>query len=169
MMREVIPNGCPTSRDDRIKILVALAPRAYRTVIGRAIQALKPHLEVTVVEPDELHAKVARLEPALVISSQPKPTTSEGGPAWVDFRPYDEPSASVCIGGRCARLFEPGLNDLLSVVDEAERLSRTPPGAPVVSCPTSCGNSGEDNSPCGPSNASGYDARRQSSRKSSLR
>ena len=26
-MREVIPNGCPTSRDDRTKVLVALAPR----------------------------------------------------------------------------------------------------------------------------------------------
>jgi len=95
-------------------------------VIGRAIQALRPHLEVTVVEPDELQAEVARLEPALVISSQPKPATSEGGPAWVDHRPYDEPSASVCIGGRCARLYEPGLDDLLSVVDEAARLSRTP-------------------------------------------
>jgi hypothetical protein len=140
MIREVIPNGCPISRDDRTKILVALAPREYRTVIGRAIQALRQHLEVTVVEPDELQAEVARLEPALVISSQPKPATSEGGPAWVDHRPYDEPSASECIGGRCARLYEPGLDGLLSVVDEAERLSRTPPGAPVVSCLTSCGN-----------------------------
>ena len=26
-MREVIPNGCPTSRDDRTKVLVTLAPR----------------------------------------------------------------------------------------------------------------------------------------------
>jgi hypothetical protein len=85
-MREDIPNGCPTSRDDRTKILVAVELRAYRTAIGRAIQVLRPHLEVTVDEPDELQTEVARLEPALVICSQPKPATSDGGPAWVELR-----------------------------------------------------------------------------------
>ena len=144
MSKEYISSGCPTSRDDRTKILVAVEPRAYRSVIGRVIQVLRPHLEVAVVEPDELQAEVARLEPALVISSQPKLATSDGGPAWVELRPDEEASAKVCIGGRCARLYEPNLDDLLSVVDEAERFGRTPPGAPVASCLTSHGNGGED-------------------------
>ena len=143
MKRADIPNTCPASHDDRTKILVALEPRAYRTVIGRAIQILRPHLEVAVVEPDNLQAEVARLDPALVISSQPKPATSAGGPAWVELRPYDEASAEVCIGGRCAQLYEPDLDDLLSVVDEAERLSRTPPELPAASCLASYGNGGE--------------------------
>jgi cell division protease FtsH len=60
-------------------------------------------LEATVVEPDELQAEVARLDPALVIGSQPKPATSDNGPSWMEIHPYDEASASVCIGGRCAR------------------------------------------------------------------
>jgi hypothetical protein len=143
MMREVIPNEHPTSRDDRTKILVAVVPRAYRTVIGRAIQALRPHLEVTVVEPEDLQAEVARSDPALVICSQPKPATSDGGPAWAEFCPYDEAPTKVCIRGRCARLYEPNLDDLLSVVDEAERLSRTTPDLPVASCLASYGNGGE--------------------------
>jgi hypothetical protein len=143
MMRADIPNRYPSSHDDRTKILVAMEPRAYRTVIGRAIQILRPHLEVTIVEPDDLPAEVARLDPALVISGQPKPATSDGGPAWVEFRPYDEASAKVCIGGRCARLYEPNLDDLLSVVDEAERLSETLPELPVASCLASYGNGGE--------------------------
>ena len=42
------------------KILVAVEPRAYRSAIGSAIQALQPLLEVTVVEPDELQAEMAR-------------------------------------------------------------------------------------------------------------
>jgi hypothetical protein len=147
MRKDSIPNRCPTSHDDRARLLVAMEPRAYRTVIGRAIQILRPHLEVTVVEPDDLLAEVARVDPALVISSQPKPATSDGGPAWVEFRPYDEASAKVCIGGRCARLHEPNLDDMLSVVDEAERLSQTPPDGPVATCLASCtashGNRGE--------------------------
>lgn len=147
MRIDEIPNRCPTSHDDRTRNLVAIEPRAYRTVIGRAIQILRPHLEVTVVEPEDLQAEVARLDPALVISGQPKPATSDGGPAWVAFRPYDEASAKVCIGGRCAQLYEPKLDDLLSVVDQAERLSKTPPDGPVASCLlASYGNGSEDNS-----------------------
>lgn len=128
----IFPTGARPSHDGRTKILVAVEPRAYRTTIGRAIQILRPHLEVTVVEPDELQAEVARLDPALVISSQPKPAMSDDGPAWVEYHPYEEASASVRIGGRCARLYEPGLNDLLSVVDEAERSGQTPPEGPLA-------------------------------------
>ncbi len=40
---------------------------------------------------------------------------------------------------------EPGLDDLLSVVDEAERLSQTPPVGPVDLYLASYGNGGEDN------------------------
>ncbi len=147
MRRNDIRSGCEPKPDDRNKVLVAVEPRAYRTVIGRAIQILRPHLEVTIVEPDDLQAEVARLDPALVISSQPKPATSDGWPAWVEFRPYDEASVRVCIGGRCARLYEPNLDDLLSVVDQAERLSETPPDGPVASCLlASYGNGSEDKS-----------------------
>jgi hypothetical protein len=68
---------------------------------------------------------VARLDPALVIYSQTKPSTSDDERVWVEFRPYDEASAKVCVSGRCTRLDEPNLDDLLSVVDGAERLFRT--------------------------------------------
>jgi len=143
MRKDDIPNRCPTGNGGRTKILVALEPHAYRTVIGRAIQILHPHLEVTVVKPDDVQAEVARLDPALVISSQRKPATSDGGPAWVEFRPYDEVSAKVYIGGRRAQLHEPNLDDVLTVVDEAERLSRTPPELPVASSLATYENGGE--------------------------
>jgi hypothetical protein len=139
MRRGDITSGRERKPDNRTRVLVAVEPRAYRSAIGSVIQALRPHLEVTVVEPDELHAEVARLEPALVISSQPRPATSDGGPAWVELRLYEEASARVCIGGRCARLYDPNLYDLLSVVDEAERLSRTPPEGPLDLCLASYG------------------------------
>jgi hypothetical protein len=143
MRKDDIPNRCPTGNGGRTKTLVAIEPRAYRTVIGRAIQILRPQLEVTVVEPEDLQAKVARLDPALVISGQPKPATSDGGPAWVEFRPYDELSAKVYIGGRRAQLYDPNLDDVLTVVDEAESLSPTPPELPAASCLPSYGNGGK--------------------------
>ena len=39
---------------------------------------------------------------------------------------------------------EPGLDDLLSVVDEAERFGQTPSEGPVASCLASYGNGGEN-------------------------
>ena len=86
---------------------------------------------------------MARLDPALVIRGQTKPSTSDDERVWVEFRPYDEASAKVCVGGRCTRLNEPNLEDLLSVVDGAERLFRTPPDLPAASCLGSYGNGGE--------------------------
>jgi hypothetical protein len=132
MRRGDISTRCANNPEDRKRVVVAVEPHAYRMAIGSAIEALRPHLEITVVESDELRAEVARADTVLVISSQPKPATSEGGPAWVELRPYDEASARVCIGGRCARLYDPDLDDLLSVVDEAERFGRTPPEGPVA-------------------------------------
>ena len=105
-------------------VLMAIEPRSYRQVIGRTIQALRPHVEVVVLAPDTLEAGVARLEPELVFANRPA-SSSSGGPAWVEFRPYEEPPARVCLVGRRWELSEVELSDLLSIVDEAEELSRT--------------------------------------------
>jgi hypothetical protein len=143
MARADTTNGCRTGHGDRTKVLVAIEPRAYRTVIGRAIQMLRPHLEVALVEPDDLSAEVAHLDPALVICGRPRPPTSDGERVWAVYRPYDETSAKVCVGGGCARLFDPNLDDLLSVVDGAERLFQKSPDLPAASCLASYGNGGE--------------------------
>jgi hypothetical protein len=108
-------------RGHRTKVLVAMEPRAYRTTFGSAIQALRPHVEVTVLEPEELEAQIAFLEPDLVISDLPKPVASDARTGWMEYCPNDETPARVCVGGRCERIEDPGLDDLLSVVDQADR------------------------------------------------
>ena len=135
---------CGIGSNDRIKVLVAIEPRAYRTTIGSAFQALRPCAGVIVIEPDALRTEVSRLKLRLVIGRLLKPS---GGCeiAWVEFRPCDEAPAEVCIGGRCARLYEPGLDDLLLVVDRAVRFGQTPPEGPVALCLASYENGGEDN------------------------
>jgi hypothetical protein len=106
-------------------VLIAIEPRSYRQVIGQAIQALRPHIEVVVPDPDTLVAGVARLEPELVFADRPAASSSSGGPAWVVFRPYEEPPARVRLAGRRWELEVVQLSDLLSIVYEAEELSRT--------------------------------------------
>ena len=106
-----------------MRVLMAIEPRSYREVIGEAIQGLRPHLEVTIIEPDALEPEMARLDPGLVICSRPNTATTNGRPAWIEFRPYAQPAARIYLGGRRFELEEVELEDLLSVIDEAERLA----------------------------------------------
>ena len=105
-------------------VLIAIELRFYRQVVGQTIQAKRPHVEVVVLEPDTLEAGVARLDPELVFANRPA-SSSSGERAWVEFRPYAEPPARVCLAGRRRELGEVDLEDLLSLVDEVEELSRT--------------------------------------------
>lgn len=106
-----------------MRIVVAIEPRSYREVIGEAIQALRPHHDVVIVEPRALKMEVARLDPELVVASQPNTVEPNGRPAWVEFRPYDQTTA-ICLDGGYSKDANPELAELLSVVDETERLSQ---------------------------------------------
>ncbi|HKH10548.1 MAG TPA: hypothetical protein VKA73_05320 [Rubrobacter sp.] len=117
------PAGLTAKRDHRTRVFVAVEPRAYGTSFGRAIAVLRPQVEVTILEPGALEAAVAWLEPELVISNLPKPAGSADRIAWLEYRSCDEASADVCVGGRRTLIENPGLDDLLSVVDQAGGLA----------------------------------------------
>ena len=106
-------------------VLVAIEPRFYRQVLGQTIQAKRPHVEVVVLDPDTLEAGLARLDPDLVFAYRPDAPAPTGRPAWVEFHPYEHPAARVCLAGRRWELSLVELPDLLSIVDEAEEISRT--------------------------------------------
>lgn len=112
-----------------MQLIVAIEPRSYRQVIGQAIQAIRPHVEVTILEPGTLGAGVRRLEPELVFAGQPDTFDASGSTtgrsAWVEFRPYEHPPARVSLGGRHWELEEVELENLLSVVDQTEELGQT--------------------------------------------
>jgi hypothetical protein len=108
----------------RMVVLVAFELRSYSEAIGRAIQMLRPHLEVAIAEQDELGAKVARLDPELVLCSRPNITDRNEKPAWVEFSPYEGPGATVYVGGGYSKLEQVELADLLAVVDLTEDLMR---------------------------------------------
>jgi hypothetical protein len=108
----------------RMVVLVAFELRSYSEAIGGAIQTLRPHLEVAITEPDELGAKVARLDPELVLCSRANITDRNDKPAWVEFSPYEGSRATVYVGGEYSKLEKAELADLLAIVDLTEDLMR---------------------------------------------
>jgi|SRR3712207_5232085 len=106
-------------------VVFAIEPRSYRQVMGEALRSMRPHLEVVVLDPDTLEAALARLDPDLVFADRPAASSPSGGPAWVEFRPYEEPPARVSLAGKRRELEEVELEDLLSIVDEAEEHVQT--------------------------------------------
>lgn len=108
----------------QVRAIVAIDPRAYREVIGSAIQRLRPYLEVTVVEPDLLESEAARTGPKLVLSSQRKPAAYDDASAWIEYRPYTESRVTIHIGDHRLKLDAVDLSDLLSIVDRAEDMVR---------------------------------------------
>jgi hypothetical protein len=61
--------------------LVAIEPRSNREVIGRAIQHLRPHIEVLIVEPEELVEEVAALGAARTSHQQSQQDRGPGSTA----------------------------------------------------------------------------------------
>ena len=94
----VPPNRDRNSPDDRNKVLVAIEPLAYRTIIGNALQGLRPRVEVVVVESDALLVEVACLKPGLVISEFSRPSGSSEI-VWIEFRLYNKALARVMYRG----------------------------------------------------------------------
>lgn len=115
------------SREARTKILIAIEPRSYREAIARVVGDLRPSHGVTVAEPAELGGELARVEPELAICAVPNRFLPGKLPAWVEFTPYEEPQARVCVGGQTRQISEVDLDDLIAVVDEVdEALGRGP-------------------------------------------
>ena len=94
----VPPNRDRNNPDDRTKVLVAIEPLAYRTIIGNALQALRSRVKAIMVESDALLVEVACLKPGLMISEFSRPSGSSEI-AWIEFRLYNKALARVMYWG----------------------------------------------------------------------
>lgn len=100
-----------------VQVMVAIEPRSYREAIGHAIQGLRPHLRVAVVDPLSLVSEVVRHAPGLVLYSRPNSLPSGGDMAWIELPQDTRLPATVCRSGRCSEWKGLDLVGLLSVVD----------------------------------------------------
>ena len=98
--------------------------RPYAETAAGAIRWLRPGVEVSLARAEDLKAEVWRFDPHLVVSDRPNDVDPGGRAAWA--RLSDEPDApsEFCVGGEKRRLENPGFEELLALVDEAEELVR---------------------------------------------
>jgi len=109
-----------------VRILIAYEDthRVYAEAMRHAIRGLRPDAEVATCGVAELDAGVGGLDPNLVVSSRPNAVDPGGRAVWyVLFPEPDEPS-EVCVGGRRREVENPGMEGLLSVLDETEESVR---------------------------------------------
>lgn len=110
-----------------MRILVAFENeyRIYGEAIARVIRELRPSVEVTVAAAGTLGEEVGRLLPELVISSRAKSISPACKPAWIELSLEHGRPSRICISSRCSESQDLTLGELLSVVDETQRLSGT--------------------------------------------
>jgi DNA-binding IclR family transcriptional regulator len=107
-----------------MRILVGNEPRFYREVIAATLQELRPHLEVVIVEPEDLDGAVVQRRPQLVLCSRLGEVVETRCLAWVLLYPHGEASVVISVAGHRQTVPDPGLDGLLRVVDQTALLAR---------------------------------------------
>ena len=96
--------------------------RSYGEALVRAVRASRPDLEVELAHLRELEAELERFDPHLVVCSRSNPFEVGTRAAWVLLSDDPEEPSEVCINGQHRRLENPGLEEMLAIIDETERL-----------------------------------------------
>ena len=87
------------------------------------LRTLRPAVEVTLAGPEDLDAETERLSPELVVCNDATQGVRESGSSWVEVRALDGQGMNICIGGKLSTVENAGMEDMLKVVDETERLA----------------------------------------------
>jgi len=109
----------------RVLMSVEKRHRAYGEAVAEAIGALRPHLKVSVADPERFEEELARLGPELVLCDRPDPEKSGETLAWVASPVDADRPTTVRVGGRRREILNPSFIELLAIVDEVRTLTRT--------------------------------------------
>ena len=97
--------------------------RAYGEAMVGAVRASRPSLEeVALAHLRDLEAALERFDPHLVVSSRPNTLDVGARAAWVLLSDDPEEPSEVCIDGQHRRLENPGLEQILEIIDETAEL-----------------------------------------------
>lgn len=106
----------------RVLMAVEDEHHAYLDAIAGAIQAQRPHLDLAVAGLGALEKESSRRVSQMVICSQLPSTVPRNWLAWVELSLDPGQPSKMCVGQRCSKMCNPTLDDLISVVDEAEEM-----------------------------------------------
>ncbi len=106
---------------EKMHVLLANEPRAYREAIAGVLRELRPHIEVDAVGPDGVVDEVARLRPQMVVCSQIT-VALQALVGWVMLYPDGENRAEIFTAGELVTVDNVEFGDLLSLIDRTELL-----------------------------------------------
>ncbi len=108
-----------------MRILVAVEPRMYREVIALSLHQHRPDAEVLICPPESLAREMGRYGPHLLVLDD-NGASAPDGPSEVLYRVEILLGASmdarISVDGRAREVKDVCTEDLLAVVDEAEKM-----------------------------------------------
>jgi hypothetical protein len=110
-----------------VRVLITLEPRMYRQAIAGALQRSRPHSEVMLAAEESLNGQVHDFAPHVIVRSDSGPKVPEGQLGSVvlsvEVLYTDHMGVRVSVvGGRSYTIEDASMEDLISLVDEAEGL-----------------------------------------------
>ena len=108
-----------------VRILVALKPRTYREVLALSLHQHRPNAEVLLCPPEVLDRETESFEPHLVVLDDNDGTAPDGlsGVLYrVEILLGASMDARISVDGQAREVKDICIEDLLTVVDEAEKM-----------------------------------------------
>ena len=110
-----------------VRVLITLEPRMYREAIAGALQRSRPNSEVMLAPEESLDGQVHEFAPHVLVRSDSGRGFPEGPLGSVVLRVEvlytDHMGVRVSVvGGRSYTIEDASMDELISIVDEAERL-----------------------------------------------
>ena len=109
-----------------VRVLVTVEPRMYREALAIAVHRNRPEAEVMLVSEEVMNGQVKDFAPHVIVRNDSDRVVPEGLLGSVVCRMEvlytDSMAARVSVGGNPYRIEDATMEDLLSLVDEAEEL-----------------------------------------------
>ena len=110
-----------------VRVLVTVEPRMYREAIALALQRASPHSEVMLAPENVLDGQVGEFAPHVLVRNDSDREIPEGQLGSVvlsvEVLYTDGMSARISVGARSYTIEDATMDDLISLVDEAEGLA----------------------------------------------
>jgi hypothetical protein len=110
-----------------VRVLVTVEPRMYREAIALTLQRARPHSEVMLAPENVLDGQVGEFAPHVLVRNDSDREIPEGQLGSVvlsvEVLYTDGMSARISVGARSYTIEDATMDDLISLVDEAEGLA----------------------------------------------
>lgn len=108
----------------RILVVYEDSYRSYGQTMVGAIRGLRPQVEAELIQVRELEAEVGSFDPHLVICNRANTVDPGSRLAWVRLSDDPDEPSEFCLAGRRWGAENPGIEEVLAIIDEMEGLLR---------------------------------------------